>query len=77
MSVDSFLKSYCSSCHAGEKPKGDFATDPKRLPADFNDLATVGRWKEVLRVLGSHEMPPKKSKQPPAKETSQIGRAHV
>ena len=72
MSVDSFLKSYCSSCHAGEKPKGDFATDPKRLPADFNDLATVGRWKEVLRVLGSHEMPPRKSKQPPAKETSQV-----
>ena len=70
--IETFFNAYCASCHAGDKPKGDFATDSKRLPANFNDPAVAGRWKEVLRVLGSHEMPPKKSKQPPAKETSKV-----
>lgn len=67
-----FLDAYCSACHTGEKPKGGFATDSRRLPADFNDLTTAALWKEVLRVLGNHEMPPRKSRQPPAKDTSEV-----
>ena len=67
-----FLKAHCAKCHEGEKPKGDFVTDAKGLPNDFADVAIRGKWKEVVNVLNSHEMPPKKEKQPNAKDTAAV-----
>jgi mono/diheme cytochrome c family protein len=70
--VEPFFKTYCASCHIGEKAKGDFRVDAAALPNDFLDPATRGKWREVVNVLGSHEMPPKKSKQPPPAEVSAV-----
>lgn len=63
--VAPFFKTYCNACHTGAKPKGEFALDAKSLSNDFLDPATRGKWKEVVNVLNSHEMPPKAAKQQP------------
>lgn len=71
--VEPFFASFCNKCHTGVKPKGDFALDVKALPNDFLDLSTKGKWKEVVNVLNSHEMPPKKEdRQPTAKEVAEV-----
>ncbi|WP_227254615.1 DUF1592 domain-containing protein [Frigoriglobus tundricola] len=70
--IDPFFKSYCNSCHTGEKSKGDFRVEPAVLPNDFTDTTAKGKWKEIVNVLSSHEMPPKKSKQPTAAEVSAV-----
>lgn len=67
-----FLKKHCTSCHSGDKPKGDFAIGIKTLPNDFLDLTARGRWKEIVNVLNSHEMPPKDSPQPTPAEVAAI-----
>jgi hypothetical protein len=69
--VQPFFATYCSKCHSGEKPKGEFRTDATLKP-DFKDLALKGKWKEVVNVLNSHEMPPKGSKQPEPKEVAAV-----
>ncbi|MBM4095781.1 MAG: DUF1592 domain-containing protein [Planctomycetes bacterium] len=68
--IRKYFDVYCVSCHGEEKPKADFTITPKRLTGEFKDPVMAGRWKEIARVLGSHEMPPRKAKQPPAVETS-------
>lgn len=70
--VAPFLVKYCNPCHIGDKPKGEFPVDLKRLPNLFQDAVARGKWKEIVNVLNSHEMPPKKSKQPAAHETSAV-----
>jgi hypothetical protein len=70
--IEPFFKSYCHSCHTGEKPKGDFRTDSATLRPDFSDQAIKAKWREVVNVLNSHEMPPKKSLQPKASEVARI-----
>lgn len=70
--VKPFFTAYCNSCHSGAKPKGNFAIDAKGLPNDFLDLTAKGNWNEVVNVLNSHEMPPKKEKQPTAKEVAAV-----
>lgn len=67
-----FLKKHCIECHSGEKPKGDFGISLKTLPNDFGDLAARGRWKEIVNVLNSHEMPPKDSPQPTPAEVAAL-----
>lgn len=67
-----FFAIYCVSCHGGDKPKADFSLDGKKLPNDFLDPAAKGKWKEIVNALNSHEMPPKKSKQPAAKESAAV-----
>ena len=67
-----FFASYCLRCHSGDKPKGDFALDAKRLPNDFLDSTVRGKWKEVVNVLNGHEMPPRKEKQPSAREVAAV-----
>ena len=62
-----FFAKYCQECHDGEKPEGEFAIDAKRLLNDFGDPGARGKWREIVNVLNSHEMPPEK----------EIGRAHV
>ena len=54
--VHPFLKTYCFSCHAGDKPKGDLDL------ASYGDLAAVTRdffrWDLVDKRLKAEEMPP-------------------
>lgn len=70
--VAPFFARYCHQCHTGDKPKGDFALDPKRLSVDFSDPLMKGRWREVVNVLNSHEMPPRKQPQPKASEVAEV-----
>lgn len=71
--VEPFFASFCNKCHTGAKLKGDFALDAKALPNDFLDLSVRGKWKEVVNVLNSHEMPPKKEdKQPTVKDVAAV-----
>lgn len=70
--VTPFFAAYCNQCHAGAKPKGDFAVDATHLPNDFLDAAARAKWKEIVNVLNSHEMPPKKEKQPDAKSVAAV-----
>lgn len=70
--VAPFVRKYCGECHTGEKPEGDFGVEADRLANDFGDPATRGKWREVVNVLNSHEMPPEKSDQPPAADVAAV-----
>lgn len=70
--ITPFFSTHCSKCHTGDKPKGGFSTETKKLPNDFLDPASKSRWKEVVNVLNSHEMPPKKEKQPDSREVATV-----
>ncbi|MEZ6139763.1 MAG: DUF1592 domain-containing protein [Zavarzinella sp.] len=72
MVVTPFLQQYCAECHAGKSLKGDFSVETTKLTNDFTDAATKAKWREVVNVLNSHEMPPKKSVQPTAKEVAAV-----
>jgi len=68
-----FLKTYCVSCHAGEKPKGDF--NAQRLVESKELKAHLPRWLDVLDQVASAQMPPKKNrkaKRPPALEYREL-----
>lgn len=67
-----FLKQHCAKCHGEEKPKGEFRVDAAKLPNDFLDVVASGKWREVVNVLNSHEMPPKKETQPPAADVAKV-----
>jgi len=70
--VEPFFKSYCNECHTGAKPKGEFRTDAQALPNNFLDATAKGKWREIVNVLNSHEMPPQKSKQPKPTEVAAV-----
>ena len=67
--VSPFLKSYCSDCHTGDKPEGEFSVEASPRLAD---LSVRKRWSEVVNVLNSHQMPPNKSPQPKAEEVATV-----
>lgn len=54
--IQPFLKSYCTKCHSGEKPKAKFDLSPydslESVTSDF------GHWDLVLDRLQAREMPP-------------------
>jgi hypothetical protein len=58
-----FFKTYCIACHSGQTPEGDFAID-KGLEPNFANRSVAARWREVINVLHSHEMPPAGEPQP-------------
>ncbi|EAQ81649.1 DUF1592 domain-containing protein [Blastopirellula marina] len=58
-----FLKQNCLRCHGPEEAEAEFRVDTQ-LSAAFDDLTTSGRWREVVNVLNSHEMPPEEEPQP-------------
>lgn len=66
-----FLRKYCIDCHGPDDPEGEFRVD-QDLPNDFLDLATKGKWGEVVNVLNSHEMPPEDEQQPTEREVSRV-----
>ncbi len=70
--VAPFFKTYCSECHEGDKPEGEFAVDAKRLLNDFGDPGARSKWREIVNVLNSHEMPPEKETQPTATEVAAV-----
>ena len=70
--VRPFLMKYCQKCHSGEKPEGEFAVDTERLPNNFADPLIRGRWREIVNVLNSHEMPPETEKQPAIEEVGRV-----
>ena len=70
--VAPFFKKYCAECHLGDKPEGEFALDAKRLLNDFGDPRTRSKWREIVNVLNSHEMPPEKETQPSESEVAAV-----
>ena len=61
-----FLQKHCVSCHGKDKQKGDFALH------EFHDALSVlrarKRWRDVMEVVRSGEMPPDDKPQPSAEE---------
>ncbi len=70
--VAPFFKQYCTECHEGDKPEGEFALDAQRLLNDFGDPGARSKWREVVNVLNSHEMPPEKETQPSEAEVASV-----
>ncbi len=70
--VAPFFKSYCSECHSGDKPEGEFSLDAAQLKNQLTDPVAKARWREVVNVLNSHEMPPEESPQPQAKDVAAV-----
>lgn len=70
--VAPFLKAYCQKCHQGAKAEGEFSVEAGKLANDFADAGTRAKWREVVNVLNSHEMPPEKEKQPKEIEISGV-----
>lgn len=62
------LKSYCVSCHGGDKPKGNL--DLAKLAPDFARNAAT--WKSVVERLNEGSMPPKNKPQPTSAEQKTI-----
>lgn len=67
-----FFNKYCGKCHLGDKPKGEFGVDRQKLPNEFSNPAYTAKWREVVNVLNSHEMPPEKSPQPNITELGRV-----
>ena len=61
-----FFAKHCKSCHAGQKPKGDFRLDS--LSPNFGDKTNRDRWSAVLEQLKTGAMPPKEKPRPPAQD---------
>src|ERR1043165_5559671 len=66
-----FLQTYCITCHAGEKPKGDFDLTPyssvEKIAGNFK------QWELVLEKIQTKDMPPGKAKlHPPDDSRAQL-----
>ncbi len=66
-----FFSQHCLRCHGPEDAQGEFRTD-RDLSAAFDDLTTAAKWREVVNVLNSHEMPPEDEPQPSAAEVAEL-----
>jgi hypothetical protein len=61
-----FLEKHCTDCHGADKSKADLALHQVRDDASM--LRMRKRWKEVLEMVRSGEMPPDDRPQPTAEE---------
>ncbi|MFM7186992.1 MAG: DUF1592 domain-containing protein [Armatimonadota bacterium] len=61
---------YCIRCHGPASTFGNLRLDT--LPTTFTDAATASKWREVLDVIGGHQMPPAGDLQPSAAEANQL-----
>ncbi len=61
-----FLQKHCVSCHGKDKQKGDFALHEFR--DDISVLRARKRWRDVVEMVRSGEMPPDDKPQPSAEE---------
>ena len=64
------LKSYCTNCHGGAKPKGGMALDA--FKEERTALTQRTLWENVAKNLRSGDMPPEGKKKPTAKEMDTI-----
>jgi hypothetical protein len=65
-SFDAFLENYCIRCHGPEKEKGQLRID--QLSRNFKLGVDTHQWAEIIQMINSGEMPPKKEKQPTQEE---------
>ncbi len=61
---------YCTSCHGGKRPKGDFSLEPFKTTADA--LKGGKAWEKVAHNLRTAEMPPAGKPKPTATEMDRI-----
>ena len=59
--LDTFVADHCHDCHSGEDPKGDFSIE------NSGNL-TPEDWEEILDLVATGEMPPKKHQVQPKPE---------
>jgi len=64
------LDKYCIRCHGPVSTFGNLRLDT--LQTTFTDAATAAKWREVLDVIGGHQMPPAGDLQPSAAEANQL-----
>jgi mono/diheme cytochrome c family protein len=64
------LDKYCVTCHGAAATFGNLRLDT--LSTTFSDAATAAKWKEVLDVIGGHQMPPAGDLQPSSAEANQL-----
>ncbi len=67
-----FFRKHCAECHVGDKPEGEFSIAKKDLGTDFANVVFRGKWREIVNVLNSHEMPPEDKPQPDATEAAAV-----
>jgi mono/diheme cytochrome c family protein len=60
-STPPLLAAHCADCHGPDDAGGGFRIDT--LPAEIDSADTADRWRKVLNVLNSGEMPPKEAEQ--------------
>ncbi len=68
-SVNKFINKYCLDCHNGDKQKGDVQLD--NLSVSINNNSIAQQWQDILDVLNTGDMPPRKATQPPKEELSE------
>jgi hypothetical protein len=61
-----FLDNYCLDCHDADTQKGEINLEFSKI--DWSEKGTLFLWERVLNALQSGVMPPKKKRQPKAKE---------
>ncbi len=65
-----FIEKYCAKCHSGNEPKAELSFDT------YHDATSLARsrkvWDNVLRMVGSGEMPPEDEPRPRASEVEQF-----
>jgi mono/diheme cytochrome c family protein len=67
-----FFREHCAACHVGEEPEGDFSIARRDLGTDFTSPATLARWREVVNVLNSHQMPPESEDRPDPEQVAAV-----
>ena len=69
--VQPFLKTYCTPCHSGDKPKAEL--DLSAFTSADAVAKDLRRWETVLEQLEGSRMPPGKAKEhPPAALRQQV-----
>ncbi len=67
-----FFGKYCAECHVGDSAEGDFSIAKRDLSPDFSAEPNRERWREILNVISSHEMPPEDKPQPDSGEAGAV-----
>jgi len=64
------LDKYCIKCHGAAATFGNLRLDT--LSTTFSNADTAAKWKEVLNVIGGHQMPPAGDLQPTSAQANQL-----
>ena len=69
-SVKTFFSNHCYECHGKEKQKGDKRLD--KLSLRIDNSSTAQQWQDILDILNTGDMPPKKATQPKTEILSEV-----